>query len=454
MTPVVTNQQSGASGMYVGLFYLLNPPLGAQTVKAWLGAAGGTTDVECSATTWTGVTGIDASIVNTNQDMHGSATSLALNPKTTVPANEVFFGALFLIVWACSGCGPSRLYVSYPASIVDDNLNVGSGSNHGCQALPNSPDYECIGSAQLPSGGTSMAFSWTYGAFVVAAGFGIQSSSTLWAPGYMGNEIYMTEGLQITSNPLFIYPGSYVSAGEANPYGATYSQYNANAMYLALGQDPRTPQSSTIEFSEVYLSNGHAMFVYVPVAAVGAMTMNADYYTVGCEGLYLSIYNSPGASTSMIGSTTNFDSGINVTGNVGKGNTKSPDFWDLALDVAGQLPVIGYVVDLGQGFMSFENLVGAYSSSDAGGGANTASLLWNVQNGSYQPSIGIWQDVYSAQNVVSVQLSNQTFASPTPGELVFSAENLMTPYLNSCGGAYADGATAEIIMYAYPAGAI
>ena len=169
MTPVITNQQSGGSGTYVGLFYLINPPPNPQPVHVWLGAAGAATDVECSATTWTGVTGIDSSIANTNQDMHGSATSLALNPKTTVPANEVFFGAIFRTVWACSGCGPSTLYVSTPASMVDDNLNVGSGFNHGCQALPNSPDYECIGSAQLPSGGTSMGFSWTYGAFVVAA---------------------------------------------------------------------------------------------------------------------------------------------------------------------------------------------------------------------------------------------------------------------------------------------
>lgn len=172
MTTAITNQQSN---QYVGLFYLNNPPSGARSVAVTLSASGGLADVQCSATVWTGVTGVDTTIANASSDLSGVATSLSLAPTSAVPANEFFLG----VIHRYMPQGAPALTVSgsgATASIVDSNTNMGTGSGFGCQAVTFAPWEDCIGSAQLGAGGVSMTFSWTTFGYAVAVGIGIKTS--------------------------------------------------------------------------------------------------------------------------------------------------------------------------------------------------------------------------------------------------------------------------------------
>ena len=183
MTTAITYQYSS---LYVGMFYLNDPASGTQTAIVTLQAAGGTTEVECSASGWTGTAGVDLTIASSTYEWGNSQTYLAISPAKAVPSNEVFFSALNRFEWS-SGTTLSVAGTGASASIVDSNTNTGSGSGFGCQQAGSS-DVDCIASAQLLSGGTSMQYSWlNYGAFAVAAGIGIETSTTWVVKGSTSN---------------------------------------------------------------------------------------------------------------------------------------------------------------------------------------------------------------------------------------------------------------------------
>lgn len=445
MTKAIANQQGS---FYVGMFYLINPPAGAQTVDAWLSKGGGDAYAECSVTTWTGASGVDLSIAATNQALKGDATSISLAPKAAVPANEVFFAAMYRAVWgsptavAVDGSGATP-------SIVDSNTASGYGVGYGCQDIPGTADYGCIGSAQLPAGGTSMSFFWTYGAFTVVAGFGIRLTP-IWAPGYRGNAIYLTEGLANNNNPLMIFPSTSTSGGVAKSQG-NGGLSTPNAINLEVGQDPNTPvTASQVVFEEVYMTSQGWMDVYIPFGAVGADYISA-LANIGCVRFDLSITNAPNSKTYLL---SNWDVGMNTSGWSPKGPARSQYVVNLILDGLGFLPGVGYVTGSIQSLSDANQLIGTDSTAqqlDTNGGA-TASLLFNVVGGSQT------QNVYDAGSSAHVTFGYQDFNTASPIQLTLKAVNeLSEPPTAGClvgGTGYYDSAAAAVGLFAYPAGAM
>lgn len=169
MSGAITNQQSN---QYLGLFYLRDPSSGARTVAVNLSAAGGQANIQCSGTTWTGVNGVDLSIANSSEDLSGAATSITLRPTSPVPEKETFFVALHRYMpqgapaFSLSGTDAN-------AVIVDSDTDMGNGSGNGCQAVGFAQWEDCIGTAQLAAGGTSVTFYWVSNGYAVAAGVGL-----------------------------------------------------------------------------------------------------------------------------------------------------------------------------------------------------------------------------------------------------------------------------------------
>lgn len=169
MSGAITNQQSN---QYVGVFYLRGPSSGARTVAVNLNAAGGQANIQCSGTTWTGVNDVDLSIANSSEDLSGAATSITLRPTSPVPANEAFFGALHRYMPQ----GAPALSLSGTdanSAIVDSDTDMGNGTGNGCQAVVFASWEDCIGTAQLAAGGTSMTLSWVSNGYALAAGIGL-----------------------------------------------------------------------------------------------------------------------------------------------------------------------------------------------------------------------------------------------------------------------------------------
>lgn len=172
MTSAVSN--NGVSSMTTFILYLNSPPVGAQTVAVTLGSGWTGGRLACSATTWTGTDGVDASLSNSAFNGAGTATSQALSVGGlgTVPPNEIFLTALGR--YAAGTSGDTVSGTGAAASIVDNNVAQGIGTGYGCIFAGNSY-YDCIASAQLRSSGTQIAWSWTPAAYEELVGIGIVS---------------------------------------------------------------------------------------------------------------------------------------------------------------------------------------------------------------------------------------------------------------------------------------
>ena len=361
MNWAISNQQST---LYVGMLYLINPPPGAQLITVTLAQVDVnvyTNAIECSATTWAGTSGIDMSIASTSYEFGSTQMYVSIAPKTTVPSNEVFFSAVDRFEWgAGTAWSVSGAPTGVAATMVEQNTAAGTGAGKACQAIQGTQDVGCIASALLLSGGTAMTYSWYtgYGAYAVVAGIGIKSAATIWAPGYMGNELYMTAGVD-SGNPLMIYPQGSVWAGQAIPAG-TLDVLN-NAVNLSVGKSWRTSQGTTL-FQEYYSGGGY-MVIDIPVAAAAGWHYPTNSLQVSCIGIYVDVNNAPTANVGML-AQTNINSGINTTGDTW-GNpapTQNYGVWDLALDGlsyvgASFIPGAGEVVGAYQVMKALESVV-------------------------------------------------------------------------------------------------
>ncbi len=418
LSTAVTNQQSN---MFVGMQYLSNPPLGNQTVAVTLTAAGGTAYVECSATTWTGGNVVDTSIASTNQDLTGAATGLSLNPKATIPSNEVFFSAINRYL-----PGAPAFSVGASAYIVDDNLNA------GCQAQSNGWD-NCIGSARLLPGGTSLIYSWSssYPGYVVAAGFGIKAVVQGWA-GWNGNQnevIYMTTGL--TSTTPYILP----------TVNATTDQTNngiPNAIELQIGRAVNTTLQDLIP-SYYYYPNNHVMEVYLTFSAAsgtkeeGVINSN-DAIQVSWQKETVTGF--AGTQQNII---STYNSGINDTwgSTTDKGNINSSQLMAIYNmtwgGVSTFISLIGYV-NYGYTVMkSLEQLVGVDSSLgvnlDSANGQSSYETF-DIPMGldcTQKPTLGYCsyanQQVFTPQWYTYATIADTAFTSP--GSFVISTSNIL-----------------------------
>lgn len=187
MLPAITNQ---LSNQYVGLFYLVDPGSGGQTVAVRLTAAGGPANVQCSVTTWTGVAAVDLTIANTSQDLSGFATHLAIGPSSALPSNEIFFATIHRYI---PQGAPGLSVAPSGASIVESNVNMGTGPGYGCESVTFAAWEDCIGTAQLSSG-ASMSFSWITSGYALAAGVGLVAGTP---PGQGGSTYVTVVGIPI-----------------------------------------------------------------------------------------------------------------------------------------------------------------------------------------------------------------------------------------------------------------
>lgn len=449
------------NGLYVGIFYLNYPASGTQTAVVTLyGASGTTTLVECSASGWTGTAGVDPTLWGRNWEWGNSQAYVSINPSRAVPSGEVFLSALSRLQWGTSGTALS--VTGSPsgvgASIVDSNTNTGIGLGYGCQA-EGSSDVDCIASAQLGSGGTSMQYSWTYGAFAIVAGIGIEMATlTYWAPGYALNSLYMTEGLSNTNNPLFILPKQSMWLG-ASQSASQQSVGVANALNLSVGQDQKTPQTPNVVFAENWNGNQNFMDIYIPVAAAGGSKgggYNGAPDVVDCMAYSLGISGvGPKTATDILWV---YDTGINATGpNVATSPTKSQYLINLGIDALGFLPGVGWGVGTYQTMNDLEGVIGTATPTQqlqTNGGA-TATLLFNIVGGTNDIYGDQVQNVYNAQSIFHIMVDPSDFSN-TP-QLTFTAQNLVNgPGPGGCGttSPYPGVSTGNLIMGAYPAGAI
>lgn len=154
---------------YVGIWYLASPPAGTERAAVSLSRADGGTPTECSATGWTGTAAVDASVSNASWEWGYVQSYLTIAPARAVPAGEVFFSALSRFEWG-QGTPLAVGSTGGGATLVDANTTLG----FGCLAILDHPDVDCVASAQLRTGGTSMTYTWAYfGGFAVAAGLGL-----------------------------------------------------------------------------------------------------------------------------------------------------------------------------------------------------------------------------------------------------------------------------------------
>lgn len=442
------------SGLYVGIFYLNSPASGTQNAVVTLYKANTTTLMECSATAWTGAAGVDTTLWGHNWEWGTNQAYITITPARTVPANEVFFSALSRYQYGTSGttlsvaASPSGA----SASIVDSNTYTGSGLGHGCQAAGSS-DVDCIASAQLGSGGTSMQFSWTNGAFAVAAGIGIEVPIiTLWGPGYMGNSnLYLTAGLTDLGNPIMFLTQWSNNTGTQSPFGSV-----TNALSFALGQDQNTPMGGLI-YKEVFAPGSPGvMQVYMPYAADGGTTINQNTgETVHCTGVFFTVSNGP---YSVINFETQYDSGINATGTVPQpSQDKSQELFSLGMDALGFLPGAGFAVGAGQTMLDLESLIETMPTSNPAPGSTsgtmTGSLYYDVVNGSYAVNGATNQNVFTSQGHILLTIPQTDFSSYVPA-ITVTAQNYLGPYGLDCGSSMSVGTTSQFSLNAYPAGAI
>jgi len=293
-----------------------------------------------------------------------------------------------------------------------------------------------------------MTLSWVYGAFAVVAGFGIRLSP-IWAPGYHGNNLYLTEGLTNTNNPLFIFPSTSTSGGVADSAGNA-PLWTPNAINLIVGQDPSTPQNAgQVLFTEVYYGSQGWMDLYIPFGAAGATKISP--YNVGCMSMDLTIKNSPNARTYML---SNWDVGMNASGSSPNGPTRSQYLVNLIMDGMGFLPGVGYVTGSISGMSDLNQLIGTDSTVqqlNTNGGA-TATLLFDIASTSQS------QEVYDVASSAHVTIGYPDFTSTNPIQFVFAATNYVAqPPAAGCnlgGVSYYASARASVDMYAYPAGAM
>ena len=458
MATAKTNQQSGA---YVGMQYLNNPPAGVQTVVVNLSAASGSTDVQCSATTWTGTAGVDTVIGSPSQDMSGGATQLSLYPggatsAGTVPVTEVFFGAIHRYVpqgsaLLVAGSGAT-------ASIVDSN----TASGYGCQQLSNSWK-DCISSAQLLPGGTSLIFSWTNtdAGYAVATGFGV-----LMLQGYAGNKVfYMTTGLSDTNHPYFLPTTSNASSQTAS-YGYTAT---VDAINVSAGQDPSTTDTNWF-YDEYYVGGGskNYMLLNIPIVAGGGSSMLSNgpcktlyyvgvcWYTLGFQNLSLST-SSPIAGAAYTLINTAQSGGLNVTPTTTPLKSSAERFeYDTACAVP--LPTVGVACYLNAVVVDFSNTTSAYQSNTQSFGGAPAYEKFTVSGGTtYTVSCGFLCDQYLADNVfasvtlvtVKVPQSDWTSSMPT---INITGQNIIAGWSDGGQLIYtAQGATGSVQIPMEPA---
>ncbi len=449
MTTAVAYQYNGLS-MY--MFYLNYPPPGSQVVWAMASAGSGTNEVECSATTWTGTVGVDMSIATTNYEWGTSQTYATISPAFTVPAGEIFFSAINRYEWSTG----TTLSVSGSPSGVGASI-VDSSLTNGCQQAGSS-DVDCIASAKLLSGGTSMQYSWLYnGAFAVMGGFGIKAIPAVvsgWNGWYGdGNRvIYMTTG--VTNG--YVLPIASSSG--------TSSNVEWNAINAGTGETDNYTSSGIVYFHEYWIPNNNQFAIDMPI--VGAAGSNigqscrlpGECYAQGpgYVNLSLTTSQSPYSGTNILPS---YDGGRNIT-NSKYGVSAAPDdnAISLAFDLAGLLAPPPYDFYIGTMALMYDltKLITPPSTgADAYTGESGNGIVWS------HFYVGNWttaqsQTVYTAMMVAEVRINGQNngadFMASDP-VFTIAATNMegSFPEWSGPSPAYGAGAAAYTTIYAVPA---
>ncbi len=455
------NQQSN---LYVAIFYLTYPVSGTQTAAVTLVSAATAPVLECSATAWTGPTSIDASIASTSSEFGSTQLYVSIAPKTTVPSNEVFFSGLNLFEWSNNGAGTALTVTGSGAtpSIVDAER---------CQPVPSHSDVDCIASAKLPTGGTSMTYSWaSYGGYAVLVGFGIRSTPITvsgWK-GWDGNGvIYMTTGISSTT-PYVIATSSAGNQETDTISGASLP----NGARVASGQATTTSSTDyAYEFDEAsWGSPNNYLEVNMPIVAGGGDSVTAmpwpanpgewTFFQVGWQKLGLSASNAPPDLYEEV--QTGMNSGVNVSG--GTPPYAPSQLQQFAWETWCTAPWMTwgcYVISVWQ---IVDTMTTAPTSNLYSYGGQPAYAIFPISGGNPSPSTVpntatqaiVGQNSFASQTMLTVKIPSGDFMSYLPVFTV-SAQNLLEAwdYIRGTGNvgivAQAPGYTASLTVAAVPA---